>query len=334
MGHCVGLQSRVSEDIREYCLGASSAASAAGAGALSIRDASDAASAAVAGVQDPVDTQSTANEETELVAQPPRDRDFTVQRIPGESMYFVRLREHCFAVAERFGTELELMQVLYNHFAEYGAEPLLYTPGEGVMLRRVGAVESNLVRRAMIRFTCACGHTNVSTYFTFDKSDLTDDYLASAAQGGKFVIYFDYDYTNGTKAYAAMRNEVHRLMGNDNIRLFTVQGDTNERLAQRYADAGRQFRSRDAIGHLHAKTMRLGSFNLDTSANGTTSTEGNHERGSLVHLTERGLENAVSLDSRLAFHARPLVRLGDYQPSRPNVPAAGTLYEQPAQRTS
>jgi hypothetical protein len=249
-------------------------------------------------------------------------------------MYFVRLREHCFAVAERFGTELELMQVLYNHFAEYGAEPLLYAPGEGVMLRRVGAVESNLVRRAMIRFTAACGHTNVSTYFTFDKSDLTDDYLASAAQGGKFVIYFDYDYTNSTKAYAAMRNEVHRLMGNDNIRLFTVQGDTNERLAQRYADAGRQFKNREAIGHLHAKTMRLGSFNLDTSANGTTSTEGNHERGSLVHLTERGLENAVSLDSRLAFHARPLVRLGDYQPSRPNVPAAGTLYEQPAQRTS
>ena len=113
-----------------------------------------------------------------------------------------------------------------------------------------------------------------------------------------------------------------------------MQGDTNERLAQRYADAGRQFRSRDAIGHLHAKTMRLGSFNLDTSANGTTSTEGNHERGSLVHLTERGLENAVSLDSRLSLHARPLVKLGDYQPSRPIVPAAGTLYEQPAQRTS
>ena len=318
--------------LRDYRLGASSAAPAAGAGTLSIQDASDAASAAVAGVQDPVDTQSTANEETELVVQPPRDRD-TVQLVR-ESTFLVRLREHCFAVAERFGTELELMQELYSYFAEYGAEPLLYTPGEGVMLRRVGALESNLVRRAMIRFTCACGHTNVSTYFTFDKKDLTDDYLASAAQGGKFVIFFDYDYTNGTKAYPAMRNQIVRLMENDNIRLFTVQGDTNERLAQRYEDAGRPFKSRDAIGHLHAKTMRLGSFNLDTSANGTTSTEGNHERGSLVHLTDRGLENAVSLDSRLSLHARPLVKLGDYQPSRPNVPAAGTLYEQPAQRTS
>ena len=80
--------------------------------------------------------------------------------------------------------------------------------------------------------------------------------------------------------------------------------------------------------------MRLGSFNLDTSANGTTSTEGNHERGSLVHLTERGLQNAVSLDSRLAFFARPLVKLSDYQPSRPKVPAAGTLYEQPAHRAT
>ena len=75
-------------------------------------------------------------------------------------------------------------------------------------------------------------------------------------------------------------------------------------------------------------------FNLENSANGTTATEGNHERGSLVHLTERGLQNAVSLDSRLAFFARPLVKLIDYQPSRPNVPAAGTLYEQPAHRTS
>ena len=100
--------------LRDYRLGASSAAPAAGAGTQSIQDASDAASAAVAGVRDLVDTQSTANEETELVVQPPRDRDFAVQRIPGESMYFVRLREHCFAVAERFGTELELMQVLYN----------------------------------------------------------------------------------------------------------------------------------------------------------------------------------------------------------------------------
>ena len=53
--------------LREYRLGASSAAPAAGAGTLSIQDASDAASAAVAGVQDRVDTQSTANEETELV---------------------------------------------------------------------------------------------------------------------------------------------------------------------------------------------------------------------------------------------------------------------------
>ena len=80
--------------------------------------------------------------------------------------------------------------------------------------------------------------------------------------------------------------------------------------------------------------MRLGSYNLDTSANGTTSTEGNHERGSLVHLTERGLQNALSLDSRLALHARPLVELSAYQPSRPIVPAAGTLFEQPAHRTT
>ena len=202
------------------------------------------------------------------------------------------------------------------------------------MLRRVGAVESNLVRRAMIRFTCTCGHTNVSTYFTFDKSELTDDYLASADQGGQFLIYLDYEYTNGSKAYPMMRNQIARLMEHSNIRLFTVQGDTNERLAQRYADAGRQFRNPDARGHLHAKTMRLGSFNLDTSANGTTATEGNHERGSLVHLTERGLPNAMSLDSRFAFFARPLVKLSDYQPSRPNVPAAGTLYEQPTHRTS
>ena len=150
-----------------------------------------------------------------------------------------------------------MMQVLYNHFAEYGAEPLLYMPGEGVMLRRVGAVESNLVRRAMIRFTAACGHTNVSTYFTFDKSDLTDDYLASAEQGGKFVIYLDHDYTNGSKAYPTMRNQVARLMEHDNIRLFTVQGDSNERLAQRYASAGRQLKSSVARGHLHEKTMRL-----------------------------------------------------------------------------
>ena len=224
------------------------------------------------------------------------------------------------------------MQSLYDYFQEYGAEPLLYMPGEGVVLRRVGAVESNLVRRAMIRFTCTCGETNVSTYFTFDKQDLTDDYLASAAQGGKFVIYLDYEFTNGRKAYPAMRNQIARLMENDNIRLFTVQGDSNERLAQRYADDGRSIKSSEARGHLHAKTMRLGSYNIDTSANGTTSTECNHERGSLVHYTERGLQNAVSLDSRLAFFARPLVKLGDYQPSRPQVPAAGTLYEQPAQR--
>ena len=182
----------------------------------------------------------------------------------------------------------------------------------------------------MIRFTCACGHTNVSSYFTFDKTDLTDDYLASAEQGGKFVIYLDHDYTNGSKAYSTMRNQVARLMEHKNIRLYTVQGDSNERLAQRYADAGRSFKSPDARGRLHAKTMRLGSYTLDTSANGTTSTESNHERGSLVHLTDRGLENAVSLDSRLSLHARPLVQLGDYQPSPPIVPAAGTLYEQPA----
>ena len=152
--------------LREYRLGASSAAPAAGAGALSIRDASDAASAAASGVLDRLDTQTTAIEETELEVQPPDDRELSVQHAPVEASYFVRLREHCFAVSERFATELELMQVLYNHFAEYGAEPLLYMPGEGVMLRRVGAVESNLVRRAMIRFTCTCGHTNVSTYLS------------------------------------------------------------------------------------------------------------------------------------------------------------------------
>ena len=80
--------------------------------------------------------------------------------------------------------------------------------------------------------------------------------------------------------------------------------------------------------------MRLGCYNLDTSANGTTSTEGNHERGSLVHLTERGLQNALSLDSRMAMHARPLLELSAFQPSRHKVPAAGTLYEQPAHRVT
>ena len=63
-----------------------------------------------------------------------------------------------------------------------------------------------------------------------------------------------------------MRNEVHRLMGKENIRLFTVQGDSNEQLAQRYASAGRQFHSKSARSSLHAKTMRLGSYTLDTSA--------------------------------------------------------------------
>ena len=226
------------------------------------------------------------------------------------------------------------MQSLYDYFQEYGAEPLLYMPGEGVLLRRVEARESNLVRRAMIRFTSTCSMTNVSTYFTFDKVDLTDDYLMSAQQGGKFVIYFDREYTLGSKAYPAMRNEVYRLMGHENIRLFTVQGDTHEQLVQRYHDAGRRIYKADASGCLHAKTMRLGTYNLDTSANGTTSTECNHERGSLSHFTEQGMANAVALESQLASHAQPLLELGDYQPSRPRVPAAGTLYEQPAHRTS
>ena len=80
--------------------------------------------------------------------------------------------------------------------------------------------------------------------------------------------------------------------------------------------------------------MRLGTYNLDTSANGTTATECNHERGSLSHFTELGMANAMALESQLASHAQPLIELGDYQPSRPRVPAAGTHYEQPAPRTS
>ena len=78
-----------SEDIRV----ASSAAPAAGAGALSIRDASDAASAAASGVLGRLDTQTTAIEETELEVQPPRDRELSVQHATVEAMYFVRLRE-------------------------------------------------------------------------------------------------------------------------------------------------------------------------------------------------------------------------------------------------
>ena len=228
------------------------------------------------------------------------------------------------------------MQVLYDYFQEYGSEPLLYMPGEGVLVRRVGSRESNLVRQAMIRFTGAggSGQTNVSTYFTFDKADLTDDYLLSAEQGGKFVIYFDREYPIGDKAYPAMRNEVHRLMGHDNIRLFTVRGDTHEELVQRYRDAGRYVRRPSAVGHLHAKSMRLGPYNLDTSANGTISTESNHERGGLCHFTELGMDRALALESQLAQHSQPLLELGPYNPSRPQVPAAGRIYEQPASRTS
>ena len=83
------------------------------------------------------------------------------------------------------------MQNLYDYMREYGPEPLLYMPGEGILLRRVDALESRLVRSALIRFTAAwgTGETNVSMYFTFDKAELTNDYLQSAQQGGQFVIY-------------------------------------------------------------------------------------------------------------------------------------------------
>ena len=104
-----------------------------------------------------------------MVPRPEHRSNVTV-----EASYFVGLREQCRAVSERYATEVEFMQALYDYFGEYGAEPLLYMPGEGVLLRRVGAKESNLVRRAMIRFTCTCGHTSVSSYFTFDKPDLPD----------------------------------------------------------------------------------------------------------------------------------------------------------------
>ena len=85
---------------------------------------------------------------------------------------------------------------------------------------------------------------------------------------------------------------------------------------------------------MHAKTMRLGPYNLDTSANGTTSTESNHERGGLCHLTELGMDRALALESHLAQRSQPLLELGSHNPSRPQVPAAGLIYEQPAYRTS
>ena len=123
-------------------------------------------------------------------------------------------------------------------------------------------------------------------------------------------------------------------MGHDSIRLFTVQGDSHDELVQRYQAAGRYVRRPDTSGHLHAKAMRLGPYNLDTSANGTTSTACNHERGSLCHITELGMQRALAMESRLAQRSQPLLELGSYNPSRPQVPAAALIYKQPAHRTT
>ena len=121
-------------------------------------------------------------------------------------------------------------------------------------------------------------------------------------------------------------------MGVENIRLFTVQGDSHEELVQRYHDAGRAIRREDAVGHLHAKSMRLGPYNLDTSANGTTSTECNHERGDFCHLTDVGHGRALALEARVAQRSEPLLTLGSWHPMRPPVAAAGAFYEPPAVR--
>ena len=101
-----------SEDIRD----ASIAAPAAGAGVLSIRDASSAASAAASGVLGRLDTQTTEDEETVLEVQSSENRELSVQHATVEATYFVRLREHCFAVAEWYATEMEMLQALYEYF--------------------------------------------------------------------------------------------------------------------------------------------------------------------------------------------------------------------------
>ena len=89
----------------------------------------------------------------------------------------------------------------------------------------------------------------------------------------------------------------------------------------------------DAVGHLHAKTMRLGPYSLQTSANGTTATECNHERGGLNHLTEVGHERALALETRVKQRSEPLLSLGSWNPVRPPLAAAGAIYE-PLQRAT
>ena len=263
---------------------------------------------------------------------PPRPQ--TREDIVHELAVVVEQRDRCRTLTGRNTADSDFMQNLYDYMREYGPEPLLYMPGEGILLRRVDVSESRLVRSALIRFTAAwgTGETNVSMYFTFDKAELTNDYLQSAQQGGQFVIYLDREYAIGSKSYPSMRNEVARLIGVDNIRLYTVQGDSHEELVQRYRNAGRDVARGDAVGHLHAKTMRLGPYNLDTSANGTTSTECNHERGGLCHLTEVGHERALALEARVMQSSEPLTSLGSWNPVRPPVAAAGAIYEPSAVR--
>ena len=76
--------------------------------------------------------------------EPPRTQ--TREDIVHELAVVVEQRDRCRTLTGRNTADSDLTQNLYDYMREYGPEPLLYMPGEGILLRRVDALRKELRR--------------------------------------------------------------------------------------------------------------------------------------------------------------------------------------------